>query len=230
MKKFSINESKSISNEDIIDCLSDYYDNDSLVIEDGWVNKNNYSNKKEYFSKSDLSNTRKAKIIKIKIGDYDDGININMGPKSIPISMINDISKSLNEVNRFSKLVSDDISFSLNNEYGKVNLSILIKLDNIQESDLNSDLVDGFIKEIKNFLDTTTAYGKKRKKLGENWLEMTFKDWRHSMYLSDQIKQMNIGTCKYSELNEIGERIRKSGFKVVDVGGDCQSVIQLKKI
>jgi hypothetical protein len=103
-------------------------------------------------------------------------------------------------------------------------------MDFVKESDLNSSIVNGFLKDIKLALDKTSSLGKKRKKLGNNWLEMNFSDWRECIGWGNEIIKMNGNGTRWEELNKIGEKITKAGWKVVQSGGDKQLVIQLKKI
>lgn len=58
---------ESITNEEIVDCFVDYFDTDSLKIQDGWIDGDQFVEKKEYFDKSDLSKTRKAKLVIVKV-------------------------------------------------------------------------------------------------------------------------------------------------------------------
>lgn len=228
MKKFSnkLNESmsKSISNDEIIDCLSEYHDRDSLHIEDGWASDGDFIKSKNYFSSDDLNKTRLAKLVTVEIGETGgDG-------DYIPMSMFNDISNCLKELDRFSKLVSSDIEFSIDSEFGDVSLNILLCMGNVKEEEINSDVIDGFLKEIKKYLDSTASYGKKRKKLSPNWLEMSFNNFSYASGFSSQILKINSGSSRYEELNEIGSRIRKAGFEIYDNGCDKQVVLRLRKI
>ncbi len=223
---------ESVSNEEIVDCFIDYFDADSLKIKDGWIDGDQFVEKKEYFSKSDLTKTRKAKLVKIKIGEYTGGIRIdgNYYESSMPLSTIKDITKAFEEINRFSEITDQEITFSISNRSDNIYLCIIIPLDFVKEGDLNADVVNGFLKDIKLALDKTPSLGKKRKKLSNNWLEMSFSDWRECIGWGNEIVKMNDNGTRWEELNKIGEKILKSGWKVVQTGGDKQLVIQLKKI
>jgi hypothetical protein len=230
IRKFSI-FNESISNEEILDCFIDYSDEGSVTITDGWIDGDKFIEKKEHFGKHDLNKTRRAKLVKIKIGEYEGGIHIdhNFYESSMPLTIMNDVIKSLSELKRFHDLTDQEITFSIANRSDKIYLSIIIPLEFVKEEELNLDVVNDFLKEIKLALDKTSLLGKKRKKLSSNWLEMKFRDWRDCLSWGNEILKMNNGNCRFSDLNEIGDRIVKAGWKVYIDGGDTQVIIRLKK-
>lgn len=237
IKKISEFLRESISNEEIIDYFPDYNDSNSLKIEDGWIVEDRFVHKKDYISKSDLNKTRKAKLVSIEFGRFNDvSINIGRSQETMPLSAISEINKAFGDINRFREITDQEITFSLSTitdytlKSKVICLSILIPLDFVKNEDLNSDVVNGFLSDIKKFLDTTPELGKKRKKLINNWLEMKFTNWRDCLGFGDEIIKMNNNGSRWEELNKIGERIRKSGWEVIQAGGDKQLVLKLKKI
>lgn len=53
----------------------------------------------------------------IKIGEYADGIRINSNyyESSMPLSTIKDITKALDEINRFHEITNQEITFTITN-------------------------------------------------------------------------------------------------------------------
>ena len=236
IKKISQLLKESVTNDDIIDCLSEYSDNNNLNITDGFIEPSgiagcgNFTDKKDIFSKNDIGKTRKAKLVKILLSKEEKCIFVD-GKRSMPISIIEEMQKLISEIERFNNLIDsdDEISFLFQSSYDGIYLYLIIPLSHVDDSHLNSNLVEDFLKEIKKALGKTQTFGKKRAKVRSNWLEYRFTNWNDAISWGNEIVKMNNGQCRFQELNEIGERIIRAGWKVYDGGGDKQLIIRLKK-
>ncbi len=243
IQKFKLFESTieskyELSNEDIIDYFIDYADNDQIEISDGWIEDNRFLHKKNHFSKADLGKTKRAKLVIIPIEQQsEDGIHIETNLTTM--RSLDPLIKAISELKRFYNLTNEEINFAIQQEFNNTNLILIISYDFINEKDLTGDTIDGFLKEISDFMvnDKSSPWKNKKRIIKNNWVEFRFNSDRDSMYMWDVLSKMGNnqpywvnGQPRYPQLDEINQRIQQAGYKISPTGGNKQTVITLKKI
>lgn len=225
----SANGTEKLSDQDIIDFFSEWYDDDpsSVEINDIIINTRTKDVLKPTTYFSNVDDFIKGKMIKLLISESN-GLSLS---GTDCLTDFNVLESAISTIKRFYIYAGeDDINYSINNDYDGLTVTFIVKGDKVKSSDKST--IDELLGELKNL------FKKKYKSViqKENWLEIKHprnKPWNDCLMIQRFIKNLFNGhydnnTERYGEWVNWKNKVLDKGLNIKISGGDYQSVFSLK--
>jgi len=230
----SINESRTLTKEEIEDYFIDYLDTDRLIVTKGYVEG---GSKSEWWFFTDI-----ARVDKNSIDCWEAKISLNYkkskirGREAITMNSFESLEESIAEIKQFYARIKSEPSFYIDTKYDDLNIYFYILGDKVNQSQLDKK------EEIKNYLSKIGELYKKATGLrrislkNSNFLEILIpkkEGWLMENGVRNAIRRMADGnyvanTETRQQLVDIFDEIRQKGYRVEISGGDYQVVVKLK--
>jgi hypothetical protein len=197
---------------------------------------NNKIIKETTYLKYDPSKYRKAKLVKVNLGNGN-GIELeSMQGKTI--NSFEDLQNINNLVKNFYKklLKNYEINYHINMDWKGIEITFILIGQTLDNNASQSNLINYYLLSIQKLLKLK---GNKRSKLSGNWLDIKFsKKNDYSWAFSDKLKKIGNGTIKLNdtiniidmEIVKIRNDAHENNLKFDISGGDQQVVIKFAKI
>jgi hypothetical protein len=241
MRKFSLLESNSYSNDEIEDFFIDLIDNEEATVNiiDGFVHD------KRFFTEvgNVNANTIKAKKVSLVLNSLDEHEedSIYLPSEGRTFNNIDVFINVLNIIKKFYARSKKEILFTISPEYSTVIFLLLgekVDLGQLSDKSKIDDLLNEFLLAINTM---KRIFGLKAKYTNNNFLGVDFRTKANTDIFYNAIRKLSTGqqimgtrpdgtqVVRYGELTKAVKKILDSGFNIKLGYYDYQVVISLKR-
>ena len=246
-KIFENSKFDEITHDFIDDFFSDYIDNDlgEISVRDCLIIKKSDYEYVEFNTTyvKDIKNTSKGKLVKLKINSKDDkGISIDGRYSLRDISVVKDISETIERFYKWLDLEPSDINYTINTGFDGLGITFIIKGDQFPDSESIKDKIDSHLDKILKMVKSRYNYRgislkgnwldimfPKSNKDGDYFWKVTFNKFLRGGMTPEQIESLRTRSNFHKELLDWVDAVNRDGLTVNIGGGDNQVVISLKR-